>query len=158
MDLLHKRGAAKLGQIFKLVTRRGEGHDSIELFFESDNAERFNFGDNICVAPNGHLVVCKDQYTDVVDNHLRGVTPRGEVYDLGRLRIQTELAGACFSSDGKWLFLNAHQPSHTLANTGIGRSNLTAYRALESAQCLHGVDDGECRSAERRFSAKRLFP
>lgn len=111
-------GARKLGQIFRLVPGRGQGPDTVELFFESESEEQFNYGDNLCVAPNGHLIVCEDQYTDVVDNHLRGITPSGEAYDLGRLRLQTEPAGACFSPDGKWMFVNAYAPTRTLAITG----------------------------------------
>ena len=53
-----------------------------------------------------------------MDNHLRGITPSGHPYKLARLRMQTELAGACFSSDGKWLFVNAYSPTRTLAITG----------------------------------------
>ena len=111
-------GAAKLGQIFRLVPGRGRGPDTVELFFESESEEQFNYGDNLCVAPNGHLIVCEDQYTDVVDNHLRGITPAGAPYDFGRLNMQTELAGACFSPDGKWMFVNAYAPTQTLAITG----------------------------------------
>ena len=111
-------GAKQLGQIFRLVPGRGDGQDSVELFFESESTEQFNYGDNLCVAPNGHLIVCEDQYTEVVDNHLRGITPSGQPYDLGRLRLQTELAGACFSPDGKWMFVNAYAPTRTLAITG----------------------------------------
>lgn len=111
-------GAKQLGQIFRLVPGRGQGPDQVELFFESESTEQFNYGDNLCVAPTGHLIVCEDQYTDVVDNHLRGITPAGQPYDLGRLRLQTELAGACFSPDGKWMFVNAYAPTRTLAITG----------------------------------------
>ncbi len=111
-------GARKLGQIFRLVPGRGRGPDRVELFFESESPKQFNYGDNLCVAPNGHLIVCEDQYTDVVDNHLRGITPDGRPYDLGRLNAQTELAGACFSPDGKWMFVNAYAPTRTLAITG----------------------------------------
>lgn len=111
-------GAAGLGQIFRLVPGRGQGPCRIELFFESESKEQFDFGDNLTVAPNGHLVVCEDQYTDVVDNHLRGITPQGTAYPLARLRLQTELAGACFSPDGKTLFVNAYSPTRTLAITG----------------------------------------
>ena len=35
--------------------------DSLELFFESESTEQFNFGDNLTVAPSGHLIVCEDQ-------------------------------------------------------------------------------------------------
>ncbi|MEM6267439.1 MAG: alkaline phosphatase PhoX [Pseudomonadota bacterium] len=111
-------GAKKLGQIFRLVPGRGNGPDRIELFFESESAEQFNYGDNLCVAPNGHLMVCEDQYTDIVDNHIRGITPDGRPYDFARLTMQTELAGGCFSPDGKWFFVNAYAPTRTLAITG----------------------------------------
>lgn len=111
-------GAAKLGQIFRLVPGRGGADDTLELFFESQNKAQFNYGDNLCVGPNGHLVVCEDQYTDVVDNHIKGITPQGASYDIARLALQTELAGACFSPDGKTLFVNAYAPARTLAITG----------------------------------------
>ena len=111
-------GAKRLGQIFRLKPGRGRSDDRIELFFESESAEQFNYGDNLAVAPNGHLVVCEDQYTDIVDNHLQGITPNGLAYKLGRLRLQTELAGACFSPNGKWMFVNAYSPTLTFAITG----------------------------------------
>ena len=111
-------GAAKLGQIFKLVPGRNRGADEVELFFESENKEQFNFGDNLTVGPHGHLIVCEDQYTDVVDNRLIGLTPGGDPYVFGRLRLQTELAGGCFSPDGKWFFVNAYAPTRTVAITG----------------------------------------
>ena len=111
-------GQRKLGQIFRLVPGTGGEPDQIELFFESQSKDQFNYGDNLTVGPNGHLIVCEDQYTEVVDNHLRGITPDGRAYTLGRLRMQTELAGGCFSPDGKWFFVNAYSPTRTLAITG----------------------------------------
>lgn len=118
-------GAAKLGQIMRYRPSPVEGQPDergdpgmLELFVESTDPAMFNYGDNLTVAPNGHLVVCEDQYTAVVDNHLRGVAPDGTLYPLGRLRAQTELAGACFSPDGSILFVNAFSPARTLAITG----------------------------------------
>jgi len=111
-------GQKGLGQIFRFVPGRGRAPDMVELFFESESKDQFNFGDNLTVSPNGHLIVCEDQYTDVVDNHLRGITPDGRAYTLARLTMQTELAGACFSPDGKWLFVNAYSPTRTVAITG----------------------------------------
>lgn len=111
-------GAAKLGQIFRLTPGRNGKSDRLELFFESESEDQFNYGDNLCVAPNGHLVVCEDQYSEVVDNYLRGIDPAGRAYPLGRLRTQTELAGACYSPDGRWLFLNIYSPTVTVAITG----------------------------------------
>jgi len=111
-------GVAGLGQIFRLEPDPAGGTDRLELFFESDSEDQFNFGDNLTVGPNGHLVVCEDQYTDVVTNHLRGITPDGAAYPLALLRQQTELAGACFSPDGKTLFVNLYSPTKTVAITG----------------------------------------
>lgn len=111
-------GAAKLGQVFRLRPGRNGGPDALTLFFESTSPDQFNFGDNLTVADNGHLIVCEDQYTDVVSNHLRGITPQGEAYPLALLRVQTEPAGACFSPDGKVLFVNSYSPTLTMAITG----------------------------------------
>ncbi|MEO0871551.1 MAG: alkaline phosphatase PhoX, partial [Pseudomonadota bacterium] len=125
-------GAAKLGQIWRIrigATGSGSGSgsgagvgvgtpDTLELFLESENEEQLNFGDNLTVAPFGDLIVCEDQYTDVVNNRLIGITPSGQPYVFGALRIQTELAGGCFSPDGKWFFVNAYSPATTLAITG----------------------------------------
>ncbi|MXO87016.1 DUF839 domain-containing protein [Altererythrobacter aurantiacus] len=111
-------GAAKLGQIFRLVPGRDGAPDTLELFFESTDPEQFNYGDNLTVAPNGDLIVCEDQYTETVSNHLRGITPQGQAYPLALLRLQTEPAGACFSPDGRTLFVNAYSPARTLAITG----------------------------------------
>jgi len=110
-------GAAKIGQVFRLKPNN-HGLDALSLFFESTSPDQFNFGDNLTVAPNGHLVVCEDQYTPVTQNHLRGITPDGRAYTLALLQAQTEWAGACFSPDGKWLFVNAYSPARTLAITG----------------------------------------
>ncbi len=111
-------GEMKLGQIFKLVPGRNRRTDEVELFFESESEEQFNYGDNLVVAPNGHLIVCEDQYTEVVDNRLILITPKGEPHVFGRLTMQTELAGGCFSPDGKWFFVNAYSPTRTFAITG----------------------------------------
>jgi secreted PhoX family phosphatase len=118
-------GAKKLGQIMRYVPSLSEGYSletdnpgMLSLFVESENKQSLNFGDNITVAPNGHLIVCEDQYTDQVDNHLKGVTTSGQTYDFARIRLQTEPAGACFSPDGSTLFVNLYSPTTTLAITG----------------------------------------
>jgi secreted PhoX family phosphatase len=110
-------GAAKLGQVFCLQPAES-GQDRLQLFFESTNIAEFNFGDNLTVAPNGHLIVCEDAYTNPVTNYLRGITPLGEAYPLALLRVQTEWAGACFSPDGRTLFVNVYRPAKTVAITG----------------------------------------
>ena len=118
-------GAKKLGQIFRYVPAVNEGFPGesdapgrIELFSESQDAAAYNYGDNLCVMPNGHLMVCEDQYTDIADNHLRGITPDGKAYVFARSRVQTEFAGACFSPDGSTMFVNFYAPTMTLAIRG----------------------------------------
>ncbi len=111
-------GTAKLGQIFRFRPGAAGRSDALELFFESTSADQFNYGDNLCVAPNGHLVVCEDQYGEDVANYVRGITPDGRVYAIGFSRTGTETAGACFSPDGRTLFLNLYSPTRTVAITG----------------------------------------
>jgi secreted PhoX family phosphatase len=118
-------GTKRLGQIMKYTPSKFEGKleeasnpGQLSLFVESPDKLTFNYGDNICVAPNHHLIVCEDQYTDTVNNKLKGVTPDGGIYDFARVRWQTEPAGACFSPDGSVLFLNLYSPTRTLAITG----------------------------------------
>ena len=110
-------GAAKLGQIFRLRPQQS-APDRLQLFFESTDIAQFNFGDNLTVAPNGHLIVCEDAYSETVANRIIGLTPGGDPYALALLHEQTELAGACFSPDGKILFVNVYSPAKTLAITG----------------------------------------
>lgn len=118
-------GKAQLGQVMRYRPSAFEGKaeeakqpGQLQLFIESADKSVYNFGDNLTVAPNGHLIVCEDQYTIIVDNHLRGITPEGEIYALARLEKQTELAGACFSPDGSTLFVNVYSPTKTLAIRG----------------------------------------
>ena len=111
-------GAKQLGQILKLTPGLAGAPDMVELFFESESKDQFDYGDNLTVAPNGHLIVCEDQYTAITNNHIRGITPAGQAYTLARLTAQTELAGGCFSPDCKTLFVNAYGPTATLAITG----------------------------------------
>lgn len=118
-------GAMKLGQIMRYQPSEFEGTakelsapGKLSLFVESSNKASYNYGDNICMAPNGHLIVCEDQYSDTVNNNLKGITPSGEIYDFAKVRWQTEPAGVCFSPDGSTMFVNLYSPTATLAITG----------------------------------------
>jgi secreted PhoX family phosphatase len=118
-------GEKQLGQVmrYRPSINEGETNEStnpgrLQLFLESEDESLYNFGDNLTVTPFGHLIVCEDQYTAIVDNHLRGVTPDGSLYNFARLTMQTELAGACFSPDGSTLFVNIYSPTKTLAIKG----------------------------------------
>lgn len=129
-------GAAKLGQVlryrpspFEGTARERDAPGQFMLFVESSDPALFNFGDNLTVAPNGHLVVCEDQYTDSVDNHLRMVAPDGRISTLARTPLQTEFAGACFAPDGRTLFVNLYSPGRTLAVTGPWHGGGTVTKA-----------------------------
>jgi uncharacterized protein len=92
--------------------------DALDLFFESQAVGEYSFGDNLTIAPDGELIACEDQYTPEHTNHLRGLTRDGRAYDFARVRVDSETAGACFSPDGRVLFLNVYSPARTLAITG----------------------------------------
>jgi secreted PhoX family phosphatase len=118
-------GQKKFGQVMRYQPSVDEGQaqesqspGQIQLFLESTDESLYNFGDNLTVTPQGHLLVCEDQYSDQVANFLRGVTPEGEVYPFAEVKIQTEPAGVCFSPEGSVLFVNLYSPTRTLAITG----------------------------------------
>lgn len=114
-------GPKNIGQVMRYVPSQTEGTQShegkIQLFFESVDKKSFGLGDNLTVAPNGHLIVCEDHY-DTTDNHMRGITPDGQVYTFAKLNVDSETAGVCFSPNGETMFVNIQQPTMTLAITG----------------------------------------
>ena len=109
-------GARRLGQIFRFIPGAADG-GALQLFVESADPRVMDYGDNLTVSPWGHLVVCEDRI-GLKANHLKGVAPDGRVYTLARLRMRTELAGVCFSPDGRTLFVNAYSPGRTFAIEG----------------------------------------
>lgn len=120
-------GPDKHGQILRYRPSPHEGRPEeeaapgrLELWLESTDASVLDYPDNITIAPNGHLIVAEDRYSATLKNHLKGVTPAGKVYTIGRnaYRDNAELAGVCFSPDGSTLFVNIYFPGITLAVTG----------------------------------------
>lgn len=104
-------GASEMGQVFAYH----EDDETVELLVESDGEAMRNC-DNLAVAPWGDLIVCED-----TDDHCRliGVTPEGSLYPLAQnLYNGSELAGACFSPDGRTLYVNIQKSGLTLAITG----------------------------------------
>jgi secreted PhoX family phosphatase len=124
-------GPIQRGQILRYRPSPREGQSDegtspgrIQLFVESGDERALNMGDNLTVAPWGHLIVCEDNYSDTVRNHLKGVTPEGRLYTLARNVSDgnSEFAGAVFSPDGRVLFVNIQSPGLTLAIEGPWRS------------------------------------
>jgi uncharacterized protein len=95
-------GDAGLGQVWAFSPERQE----VRLAYESASDAELDSPDNVAVGPRAGLVLCEDGS----DRHLlRGLTPEGEVFDLAENRAdETEFAGACFSPDGRTLFVNVH--------------------------------------------------
>lgn len=116
-------GMKQLGQIFRYRPSPHEGTaaeenapGTIELFVEPNDSELVSNADNLVMAPWGDLVLCEDTGACC---RLVGVTPRGEFYVIGRNPTAgRELAGVCFSPDGRTLFVNTQTPGYTLAITG----------------------------------------
>ena len=96
-------GDAKVGQVwFYRPTAADAG--ALTLVFESPSAEVLNYPDNITVSPRGGIVMCED---GAGEQFIRGLTRDGRIFDFARNRLnRTEFAGACFSPDGRTLFLN----------------------------------------------------
>jgi secreted PhoX family phosphatase len=116
-------GAAGRGQIFRYLPSEREGRNgesarpgTLELFLEADETSGMRFPDNITRAPWGDLFVCEDGGGG--DGLLR-IDARGEITTIARNRYtKSELTGACFSPDGRTLFVNIQQPGLTLAIQG----------------------------------------
>ena len=118
-------GMSEIGQVMRYVPSPSEGSPGektrpgrLQLLVESRDPDVMSYIDNIAVTPWGHLIACEDRAKDGGINHLKGITSEGRTYTIGRLRIDTELAGACFSPDKSTLFLNVYSPGATLAITG----------------------------------------
>ena len=91
--------------------------------------------DNLCVSPRGGLVLCEDGGTGTFGDapeRVQGLTVDGAVFPLAMNNVvlagekngmegdyrNREFAGATFSPDGRWLFLNVQSPGITIAVTG----------------------------------------
>jgi secreted PhoX family phosphatase len=96
-------GDAKVGQVwFYRPTSANAG--ALTLVFESPSPDVLNYPDNITVSPRGGIVMCED---GAGEQFIRGLTRDGRIFDFARnLLNRTEFAGACFSPDGRTLFLN----------------------------------------------------
>lgn len=97
-------GDARLGQVWQYRPGRtpSEG-GTLALIFESPSSDVLNAPDNITVSPRGGIVICEDNTSP----WLRGLTKDGAIFDLARNTLNdTEFAGACFSPDGRILFVN----------------------------------------------------
>jgi uncharacterized protein len=102
------------GQVWEFRPRARSGGLLI-LHYESPGVEALDSPDNMCVTPAGGLLLAEDDASDTNgedDNRLVGITQSGESFVFARNTFSaSELAGVCFSPDGKTLFVNLYGAS-----------------------------------------------
>ncbi len=131
-------GDSGFGQIWKYTptTNIGEPNEegTLRLLYESSGPEDLDGPDNMTLSRNGKLVLCEDgdeggNFLRVLDPETNTLTTFAEnlltvdlhdvdpSYPVGTL-VNSEFAGATFSPDGTWLFVNLQIPGATYAITG----------------------------------------
>ncbi len=109
-------GNAFQGQVFAYNPK----NETITLVVESPSSNILNAPDNICVAPFGDLFLCEDGSGT---EYVVGVNKEGELYRFAANALPApydgaEVAGACFSPDGRTMFVNIFSPGITCAIWG----------------------------------------
>jgi len=105
-------GRRQAGQVWRLDLATGR----LSLLLEPDDLALLDGPDNLTPAPNGDLIVCEDGEDT---NFVIGITPQGRLYRFARnAHNDSEFAGACFSPDGRTLFVNMQNPGITFAIWG----------------------------------------
>ncbi len=107
------------GQVWEYVPIGTKGGQLI-LLYESPDGDVLDSPDNIVVSPRGGLVICEDDSSDKNvgagdtspffgedKNRLIGLTLQGTAFPFAEnVLSESELAGACWSADGQFLFVN----------------------------------------------------
>ena len=89
--------------------------EEIDLVVQSEDPKTLNMPDNICLSPNGDLVMAEDGG----DCHIRVLTSSGKLITLAQnVNIRNEIAGVCFSPSGQTLFCNLQHEGITVALHG----------------------------------------
>jgi secreted PhoX family phosphatase len=84
--------------------------ETVTLVVESTSSSGLDNADNITVAPDGSLYLCEDS----AESYLVGVDRLGRLFKFARNNYDlSEFAGACFSPDGRILFVNQQGPGAT---------------------------------------------
>ena len=105
-------GTGAKGQIW----RYDPSLERLTLVLEPNDPGVMDHPDQMGAAPWGDLFVCEDGDGD---QHLLGLTARGEIYKFARNAVDaSELTGVCFSPDGTTMFLNNLESGLTFAVTG----------------------------------------
>jgi uncharacterized protein len=121
-------GDKKLGRVYRYIPHT----NTLELFYEGNDAREMEYPDNICMTPWGDLWYAEDGSGQ---DRLMGITPEGKVYPFAANRLSdSELAGPTFSPDGNTLFVNIQSPGQTFAIWGpFQRRNSARAREMSYA-------------------------
>jgi secreted PhoX family phosphatase len=109
--------------------------EKVWVVYESPGYHFFSGPDNLIASPRGSLVICEDRLSlRKKGQHVAGLTREGELFSFCQVNsrlsadfgghvladtfVTSEWAGASFSKDGEWMFLNVYNPGVTLAITG----------------------------------------
>lgn len=107
------------------VTIRGFNQNQLGFTFDGIPLGDMSYGNHIGLHISRIASTDKYKGEGKQDQHMFNaklvITPEGKLYTIARLNAETELAGACFSPDGRTLFVNAYSPGRTLAITGPWR-------------------------------------
>jgi uncharacterized protein len=97
-------GEAQSGQLWE-YRPQGRSGGQLKLIYESPGPDQLDGPDNLVVVPHtGHVFLQEDAGGE---QFIRGVTPRGEIYDFARTVLnESEFCGGTFSPDGKTFFVN----------------------------------------------------
>ncbi len=118
-------GDAGVGQVWE-YDLSGE---RLRLLFESPDRSVLALPDNLCVSPHGGLMLCED---NLEENFVRWLAPDGRIFPFAKNNVvltgerhgmvgdfrASEFAGATYSLDGRWFFVNVQVPGITFAITG----------------------------------------
>ncbi|MGH6691881.1 MAG: alkaline phosphatase PhoX, partial [Gammaproteobacteria bacterium] len=127
-------GSAREGQVFEYDPR----NETLTLIYDAPTFNDCDNPDNLTVTPRGGLLLCEDngggQGTFPAGERLLGLTLHGGIFTFAINNVvltsahnprvpagdyrQNEWAGACYSPDGQWLFVNIQTPGITFAITG----------------------------------------
>lgn len=133
-------GDAAEGQIWEYVPNASDDNGVLRLLFESPGNHVLGHPDNITVHPQtGIVMLCEDgggapvqlasgtmpasgqgsayDTTLARRQRIHGVTRDGQIFKFAE-QFGSEFAGACWSPDGKWLFVNIQGNATTYAITG----------------------------------------
>ena len=124
-------GSVGEGQVFEY----DPDDETLTVIYDAPNADSVDNPDNMTVTPRGGLLLCEDaagnNFTE--GERLVGLTLHGKAFTFAMNNInlaapynaipagdyrQSEWAGACYSPDGNWLFVNIQTPGVTFAITG----------------------------------------